>query len=115
MAIADAMAYARRMAAPAAPERNRKRLLVAAIGVATISYASSQGCEPQPTMTSTSGNLVPPPADANPLPPARDAELPSSGNLLPPPPRDAGPPQDAAPDALPTSGNLVPPPPREKR
>lgn len=44
--------------------RKRKRLLVAAVGVATISYTSSQGCERESITTTTSGNLVPPPADA---------------------------------------------------
>jgi hypothetical protein len=96
-------------------ERKGKRLLVAAIGVATISYVSSQsGCKREPTSTTTSGNLVPPPAEAKPTPPD-DIGVQSSGNLVPPPAADAGRGQDAAIEVpLPPSGNLVPPP-REKK
>jgi len=135
------------MSAPSVPPppestakpRKGRALLVAAIGVATMSYGGVQsGCS---TSITTSGNLVsPPPADAgtgdagsdkdasmptsgNLLPPPEpDAAIVSSGNLVPPPPldggSDAGPiPDGAVPDAgdagdgsLPTSGNLLPPP-----
>jgi hypothetical protein len=68
-------------------ERSGRRLLVAAIGVATVSYASSQGgCKREPVSSFTSGNLIPPPAadagppqseqDASPPPDAGGAEAP---------------------------------------
>lgn len=83
-------------------ERRGRRLLVAAIGVATVSYASSQGgCKREPVSSFTSGNLIPPPADAGRVlpeqgveaapPPISDASLPTSGDLPPSaPPGDAG-------------------------
>jgi hypothetical protein len=107
-------------------QRRRKRLLVASIGVATVSFMSLQtGCQDEEPVTS--GNLLPVPigsvkdpalagdaaADA-----ATDALVtsgnlvappPTTGNLLPPAPIDAGP-KDAALDALIVSGNLVAPP-----
>jgi len=73
-----------------------RKLLVASVGVAAISYVAC-------TTTQTSGNLMAPETDA-----AADAEPDApvtSGNLMPPPPVDAG------PDAPVTSGNLMPPPP----
>lgn len=97
-------------------ERKGKRLLVAAIGVATISYMSSQsGCKREPTATTTSGNLVPPPAEAGPVPPD-DIGVQSSGNLVPPPPADAGRVEDAGVEVpLVPTGNLVVPPPVPKK
>jgi hypothetical protein len=57
------------MAGSSKRERRGRRLLVAAIGVATVSYASSQGgCKREPVSSFTSGNLIPPPADAGPPP-----------------------------------------------
>jgi hypothetical protein len=117
------------MAPPTRSPRKGKRLLVAAVGVATVSFVSSQGCEPH-TETFTSGNLLPAPpyeAGISPVtsPDAADhapldasGPLPTSGNLLPPQPLDAS---QTAMDAahvaasthdssLPTTGNLLPPP-----
>ncbi len=80
-----------------------KKLLVASLGVAAVSYVACSGqvastdagadgaADAAPDNLVTSGNLVPPPADA--LPPPRDAAPdvpPTSGNLVPPPPMDAG-------------------------
>lgn len=117
------------MTEPMSPKRKGKRLLVAAVGVATASYVSVQGCAEQ-YETVTSGNLLPGPPqfeqqDAEPAitrdaAVTQDSSLPTSGNLLPPPPPDAmvsgnlvpPPPVDAAMDtSLPNSGNLLPPPP----
>lgn len=107
--------------APAHGRRNGKRLLVAAIGVATVSYVGS-ACGVQ-TSSTTSGNLVPPPprdaADVG-SPDASDRNFISpSGNLMATPTGlDAG--QPVPPDASleinlepppRTSGNLMPPPP----
>jgi hypothetical protein len=62
-------------------ERRGRRLLVAAIGVATVSYASAQsGCKREPVSSFTSGNLIPPPADVG-APPSEqgsDAAAPST-------------------------------------
>ncbi len=74
-----------------------KKLLVASLGVAAVSYVACSG-EVASTDAGAGG------ADA-----AAD-RLVSSGNLIPPP-IDATPPRDAAPDVPPTSGNLMPPPP----
>lgn len=98
---------------PPAPEsttkpRRGRALLVAAIGVATMSYGGVQsGCG---TTIATTGNLVsPPPAEAGAGDAGagdggsdKDGAMPVSGNLLPPPETDAG---------IVTSGNLLPPPP----
>jgi hypothetical protein len=70
-----------------------KKLLVASIGVATISYVA---CSTGSTTTDAG-------ADA-----AADGPV-TSGNLMPPPPVDAS--EDVKPDVPPTSGNLMPPPP----
>jgi hypothetical protein len=112
-------------------QRKRKRLLVASVGVATISFmALHAGCSDDEPVGS--GNLLPPaPVDASTDPAiARDAASdassdalvssgnlvapppPTSGNLLPPAPVDASA-QDAAKDALVVSGNLVAPPPQD--
>jgi hypothetical protein len=92
------------MLAPASRPRQGKRLLVAAVGVATVSFVSSQGCQPR-TETFTSGNLLPaPPYEAGAEPVTlRDAgpELPPSGNL-PPEPSDASQPIDARPPSTQT-------------
>ena len=73
--------------------RLAKKLLVASVGVAAVSYVVA--CNKQPV-----GNLAMPAADA--------ADMPAVGNLMapPPPPIDAAPtPRDIPP------GNLMPPPP----
>ena len=101
--------------------RKGKALLVAAIGVATVSYL--KGCA-EDHQSFSSGNLLPGPPDpaltrdaaADGAAPS-DASLPGSGNLLPPPGDASLPPVSGnllppPPDAsLPPSGNLVPPPP----
>jgi hypothetical protein len=72
-----------------------RKLLVASLGVAAISYVACTTS--QPSLDGGSG------ADA-----AADAKADgpvTSGNLMPPPP------VDAAADAPVTSGNLMPPPP----
>jgi len=93
---------------PTSKPRKGRALLVAAIGVATMSYGGVQsGCG---STIVTSGNLVsPPPADAGAGDAGagdagsdKDGSMPVSGNLLPPPEDDAG---------IVTSGNLLPPPP----
>jgi hypothetical protein len=76
-----------------------RKLLVASLGVAALSYV---GCGNGPI----TGNLIAPPGDA-----ATDAATdapPSVGNLVAPPPADAAPPD--APGDAPTAGNLLPPP-----
>ena len=66
-----------------------RKLLVAAIGVATINYLAT-ACGKAPT----SGNLPAPQNDAQPVP------IPVAGNLPAPPPMDAAaPPAPSAPDA----------------
>lgn len=104
--------------------RQGKRLLVAAVGVATVSYVGS-ACGVQ-TSSTTSGNLVPPPPReaAAAEPDASDRKFISpSGNLMATPSGLDG----SAPSAsdaslemklepLPqTSGNLMPPPPPKKK
>ncbi len=95
-------------------QRKRKRLLVASIGVATVSFMSLQtGCEDEEQISSVA-NLVAPPIDTFHDPSlARDAAmdaLVTSGNLVAPPVVQ---PKDAAADALVVSGNLVAPPARD--
>ncbi len=72
---------------PPSPPRKRlgRKLLVAAVGVATVSYVAC-------SQNTTSGNLVAPPADAmtDVAPDVGPDAI--SGNLIAPPP-------DAAPDA----------------
>jgi hypothetical protein len=102
------------------PKRKGKQLLVASVGVATVSYLALQGgCVDEESIPLVA-NLLAPPWDASvDTVTAADAALPgdaaldalvTSGTLLPPPPP---PPSacDAATDALTTSGNLLPPPP----
>jgi hypothetical protein len=79
---------------------NARKLLVASVGVASVSYVVACGSE-------SSGNLVgPPEPDAS---ADVQADHPTSGNLAPPP--DAGPHLDAGQDSGwdATSGNLVAP------
>jgi hypothetical protein len=64
----------------------RRKLLVATLGLGTISYVLA--CDPP-----TSGNLPAPPETDDKNPP------PTSGNLPSPPPRDAAPDADAEVDA----------------
>jgi len=79
---------------PVHPKLGRK-LLMASVGVAAVSYVACSNTE-------TSGNLVAPPGDAA----AGDAndDFPTSGNLLPPP-QDARV-EDVIDDFV-TSGNLI--------
>jgi hypothetical protein len=101
------------MADDARPLRRRKPVLVASIGVATVSYLALQtGCEEEEQMHQVA-NLLAPPLDASFDPSvvpdaAEDGGFDAwvSGNLLPPPPTE----DDAGPDALVPSGNLLPPP-----
>ena len=79
-----------------------KKVLVAAIGVATVTYAAA--C--LDGNTETSGNLLPPPDAGNAVdaradgpPPDALSEVVTSGNLMPPPPVDAS--SDADADAPP--------------
>ena len=92
-----------------------RKLLVASVGVAAISYVACS--------TETSGNLMAPydsdaGADAGTADGKADAP-PTSGNLMPPPPADAAADATDASDAdadtgvPPTSGNLMPPPPAD--
>jgi hypothetical protein len=82
-----------------------RKLLIAAVGVATINYVACGTSHPP-----TSGNLPAPPDDAG-VDSGVDAGNPISGNLLPPPDA-AQPEEDAGVDSgSPISGNLVPPPP----
>jgi len=112
--------------------RRRKRLLVASIGVATVSFLGMQtGCKDDDEKIDSIANLLAPPLDqgrdpsltrdaATDAASARDALFPSA-NLLPAPGDAAldalihtanllAPPGDAALDAIVTTGNLVPPP-----
>lgn len=73
-----------------------RKLLVASVGVAAISYVACT--------TTTSGNLVAPEGDASAEEDGGSDALVTSGNLMPPP-------ADAKADAPVTSGNLMPPPP----
>src|SRR6476661_5026534 len=76
------------------PLRPRK-LLVASIGVASMSWVAGLACD----RPAASGNAVTPLADAR---------------VAPPSTADAAAPPDGRPDlGLPTSGNLMPPPPPE--
>lgn len=94
---------------PKTPRRLRTtKVLVASLGVATISYALV-ACD-QKGGPVTSGNLMPPlPVDAAPV-----VDGGAGGTTAPP--RDAatgvlnGPPIDAAALRVVTSGNLMPPP-----
>ena len=108
-------------------------LLVASVGVATVSYALA-ACEkqpagnlapPQPPVTAdpVSGNLAPPPAKpdlpdaAPPAPVASDnakAVSPTGGNLMAPPrPEPSASTAPAKPKPPPHAGNLMPPPKKE--
>ena len=71
-----------------------RKLLVAAIGVATVNYvaAACGGATDGSTNPPTSGNLPSPTAQPDTGPP------PTSGNLAGPPPRDAADEGDAADD-----------------
>jgi hypothetical protein len=92
-------------------QRKRKRLLVASIGVATVSFLGAQtGCNNEDDTIKSIANLLVPPFDTSQDPSVpRDAEVdafvpPGQGLTL-----DAAL-RDAAGDALTTSGNLLPPP-----
>jgi hypothetical protein len=104
-----------------------RKILVASVGVATVSYACSGTFTSEPGSSGgaagtaqktggfTSGNLLPPPGGSGGSVATLTGGF-TSGNLLPPPPISTGgqPSTDAGTDAtkpLPTSGNLVPPPP----
>jgi hypothetical protein len=80
-------------------KRRGKRLLVAAVGVATVSYALGQaGCADDPLPTS--GNLMAPSDGGLTVDEASVTGAADSGNLLPSPPGTI----------TYTSGNLLPPP-----
>lgn len=106
------LGYALHMDRFAKTARARK-LLVASVGVAAISYVACS--------TETSGNLMAPydsDAGSRRRHRRRQADAPpTSGNLMPPPPADAAADATDASDAgadtgvPPTSGNLMPPPP----
>src|SRR5262249_49722647 len=82
-----------------------RKLLVASVGVAAISYV---GCSTNPP---ASGNLMPPqpPPDAgeSPVVTVPSENPPVSGNLMPPPPQDAGAAQPTPPPRTSGSANVV--------
>jgi hypothetical protein len=93
-------------------KRPGKPLLLATLGLATLSYVSLQGCADDSDGSDDRG----PPVDGG-LDGSREGGqiLIDSGNLLPPPPQDAAADsaaRDADVDAQlpPVSGNLLPPP-----
>lgn len=99
-------------------QRARKRLLVASVGVATVSFLSLQtACEDGDDHITTVANLLAIPLDSSiDSVVVRDASTDArplfpSANLIAIP-VDAGP-SDASGDALVTSGNLLPPLPRD--
>lgn len=117
------------MSSPPPPKKPvGRKLLVAAIGVATVSYVVACGGKTDDDTQGTkadsgvndagpdvsSGNLVPPPDDTM-APDTLGPDI-SSGNLVPPPDSmddDTGAPDTSAEDTLTpdiSSGNLVPPP-----
>jgi hypothetical protein len=90
-----------------------KKLLIASLGVAAVSYACAEAKRPVVT-----GNLVAPVEipDASPRVADAGAEKPkpnddtlTSGNLMAPMPTDAGPPKPQRPPEI--VGNLMAPPP----
>ena len=96
--------------------RKRKRLLVASVGVATVSFLALQtGCEDEVEYMHTVANLLAPPDFGTAVDAAVDASasdamadaLPTSGNLISPigeiPRYDSG-------TSIATSGNLIPVP-----
>ncbi|HEX6239922.1 MAG TPA: hypothetical protein VFZ61_03470 [Polyangiales bacterium] len=114
---ARTLLYTELMADNSANQRKRKRLLVASVGVATVSFLAVQaGCE-EPRQYTVANLLAPPDfgsaergdaaQDASPLDATPDA-LPASGNLVMPP-LDAAP-HDAKGHTIATSGNLIPVP-----
>ncbi|MBI5517664.1 MAG: hypothetical protein HY909_28090 [Deltaproteobacteria bacterium] len=75
----------------------RRKLLVASLGVATLSYVMVEaGCRPNPPVSGT----LPAPPETTPI----------SGNLPAPPPPDVV--QQRPPEPTPISGNLPAPPPQ---
>jgi hypothetical protein len=96
-------------------QRQRKRLLVASVGVATVSFmALHTGCDDSDAQLTNVANLLVPldgSIDFAFAPDANAPPIPTSGNLLPLP-QDSGP-KDAGHDALVVSGNLVAPPPAD--
>ena len=101
------------------PISRKRKLLVASVGVATVSYVALTGCKETPI----SGNLpAPPPPDAGSpreRPPPPDTP-PVVGNLPAPPPIDT-PGVEAATDAgadakkLEKAGDFAEPPPDKKK
>ena len=97
------------------PSNKRKRLLVASLGVATVSYLGMQaGCADGEEYMTTISNLIAPPGDASFYPwPGSDAAVDAALGTDAQPPEAGGQDaalRDAAPDAIVTSGNLLPPP-----
>jgi len=86
-----------------------RKLLVASIGVASVSYVTGCSAFSDPGNSPTSGNLLAPPAQVvdNPLPPT-SGHLVGPPEVPPPPPPPVTPSLDAG--LPPTSGNLVSPP-----
>lgn len=87
------------MASKAPKKLVARKLLVAAVGVATVNYVAAAACGGETSSTSSSssgssGSSGPPPTSGN--LPAPDAEPPpTSGNLPAPPPVEAGADADA--------------------
>ncbi len=86
------------------PKFAPRKLLVAAVGVATLNYLAATACTPSPP---TSGNLPAPTAEPDTGPPPPREPPPTSGNLMAPPIDTA--PMPAAVDAsTPTSASGAP-------
>lgn len=96
--------------------RPGRKLLVASIGVAAVSYACHKtengGGARDGDGVEQVGNLMPPePIDAAPPPATADPMPEPVGNLMPPQdPGDAAPPQPTATPEPHPVGNLMPPP-----
>lgn len=72
-----------------------RKLLVAAVGVATVNYVGVAACGGKSETTSSSGTSGTPPTSGN-LPAPTAEPPPTSGNLPAPPPQDAAADADAS-------------------